>query len=116
MVNAIAGEFTHMSVSVAPLTPANTITVTVSATSAAVALPTPVGNQIVVTSLAANAIAFIALGISTTTVVIPTGTKQNGFPILPGTANVFTVGDYTTHIATIGTAANTLYISCGDGA
>ncbi len=98
-----------------PLTPGETVTITVSATSAVVALPTPTGNQIVVSSLSANAIAFIAFGSSSLTVVIPTGTERNGFPILPGTAQTFTVPANATHIGTIGTAANTLYVSSGDG-
>ncbi len=99
----------------APLTPNATIAITVAATTAAVALPTPVGNQVTIHSLAANAIAFINFGISTVAVVIPTGTKQNGTPILPGTASVFTVPADATHIATIGTAANTLYVTSCNG-
>src|SRR5882757_7694149 len=102
--------------SLAPLTPGGSIAITVAATSAAVALPILRGDQIVISSLAANAVAFIAFGISTLTVVAPTGTQQNGFPILPGTAQTFTVPPAATHIATIGTAANTLYMSAGDGA
>lgn len=102
--------------SLAPLTPGSNIAITVAATSAAVALPLLYGDQIMVTSPAANAIAFIAFGISTLTVVIPTGTNRNGVPILPGTVNVFTVPPAATHIATIGTVANTLYVTGGDGA
>lgn len=100
-----------------PLTPSNTIAITVAATTAAVALPTPVGNQVMISSLAGNAIAFINFGTSASvTVVIPTGTKQKATPILPGTVQCFTIDPgATTHIATIGTAANTLYITCGDG-
>ncbi len=98
-----------------PLTFGETVAITVAATTAAVILPTPLGNQVVVSSLAANAIAFIAFGASTVAVVIPTGTEQNGFPILPGTAQTFTVPANATHIATIGTAANTLYVTSGNG-
>ncbi len=98
-----------------PFTPSNSIVITVAATTATVALPTPVGNQIMVSSLAANAIAYVNFGASTVTVVIPTGTKQKAVPILPGTVQMFTVGDAITHIATIGTAANSLIVTCGDG-
>lgn len=100
----------------APMTPANTIAITVAATTATVALPTPSGDQVVITSPAANAIAFIAFVKAVgDPVAIPTGTKQNGVPILPGTAQTFTRGDAQLFIATIGTAGNTLYVTCGDG-
>ena len=104
-----------------PFTPSLTKAITVSATSAALALPltsSPVQrpNQVMVSSLAANAVAFIAFGISTDTVVIPTGTASNGTPILPGTVQIFTVPPTATHILSIGTAANTLYVTEGDGA
>lgn len=106
--------------SLAPITPGNSIAITVAATSAAVAIPgrsamTQGADQVYVTSLAANAVAFVAFGISTMTVVIPTGTAANGIPILPGTSRVFTVPPGYTHIATIGTAGNTLYVTVGDG-
>jgi hypothetical protein len=100
----------------APFTPGNSVAVTVSATSAVTTLPTTHGDQVRVSSLAANAISFIAFGISTTTVVIPTGTSANGIPVLPGTIETFTVPPGTTSVAVIGTAANTLYFTCGDGA
>lgn len=98
-----------------PLTPGLTKAITVASSSAALALPSLQGNQIVITSLAANAVAFVAFGASTLTVVIPTGTAANGFPILPGTAQTFSLPANATHIATIGTAGNTLYMSVGDG-
>lgn len=97
-----------------PFTPSKSIAITVAATSAAAALPTLGGDQCMVSSLAGNAIAFIAFGISTVAVVVPT-TQTNGIPILPGTQRVFTIPPGATHIATIGTAANTLYVSTGDG-
>lgn len=97
-----------------PFTPSNTIVITVAATTATVALPTPTGDQVMVSSLAANAIAYVNFGDSTVTVVVPTGTKQKATPILPGTVQVFTVSG-ATHIATIGTVANSLLITCGDG-
>lgn len=99
----------------APFTPGYTKIITVAATTASLALPTG-GDQILVSSLAANAIAFINFGDSTVTVVIPTGTQQAGTPILPGTVQTFTIPIGATHIASIGTAANSLYITRGDGA
>lgn len=101
--------------SLAPMTPGNSIAITVAATSAAVALPSKYGDQIMISSLAGNAIAYIAFGISTVAVVAPTSTAQNGVPILPGTVQTFTVPGNATHIASIGTVANTLYITGGDG-
>ena len=101
--------------SLQPITPSNTIAITVASSTANVALPTPVGNQVMISSLAANAVAFFNFGVSGVTVVIPTGTKQKATPILPGTAQTFTVPANATHIATIGTAANTLYVTVGDG-
>lgn len=102
--------------SLQPLTPGYTVTITLASTTAAVALPTPVGNQVMLSSLAANAVCFFNFGASDVTVVIPTGTKQKGTPILPGTAQMFSVPADATHIATIGTVANTLYLTVGDGA
>lgn len=99
----------------APITPGNTVAVAVTASSAASLLPASQGDQIMVTSGAGNAIAFIAFGISSTTVVIPT-TTTNGCPILPGTVQVFTVPPTNTHVAVIGSTSSTLYFTRGDGA
>ncbi len=98
-----------------PFTPGNSVTITVTASSAATILPLSTGaRQIRVSSLAANAISFIAFGTASTTVVIPT-TTTNGCPILPGTVEMFTVGAGVTHVAVIGTLNNTLYFTSGDG-
>ncbi len=99
----------------APLTPGSSIVATLAASSAAIALPPLHGQQIMVTSLAANAIAYIAFGDTAPTVVIPTGTAANGVPILPGTQRIFTVPLGTLYVATIGTAGNTLIFTGGDG-
>ena len=99
----------------APITPGSSIAITVAATSAVVLLPSKCGDQVMVTSLAGNAIAYIAFGDANLTVVAPTGTNHNGVPILPGTINIFTVPANATYIGSIGTAANTLYITGGDG-
>lgn len=97
-----------------PFTPGSSIAVSVTATSAATALPTLSANQIMVSAPAANAVAFIAFGTASTTVVIPT-TQQNGCPILPGTVQVFTVPPGATHVAVIGSVSSTLYFTAGDG-
>ncbi len=99
----------------APFTPGNTKIITVAATTASLALPTG-GDQVLISSIAANAIAFVNFGDSTVTVVIPTGTQQAGTPILPGTVQTFTIPNGATHIATIGTTSNILYVTRGDGA
>lgn len=100
-------------VAVSPFTPnrAATKTITVAATTAAVQLAQPgTDQQIMVSSLAANAIAFVEFGPSTIAAAVATAT-----PILPGRVYTFSVGPDTTHIATIGTAANTLYVTSGAG-
>ncbi len=97
-----------------PFTPGKSITVTVTASSAATALPATSSGQIRVVSPAANAVAFIAFGTSTVAVVIPT-TATNGMPIPPGDVEVFTVPRDATHVAVIGTNSNTLYFTAGDG-
>lgn len=104
-------------VAVSPFTPATvgTKAITVAATTANVQLPYPgVDQQVMVTSIAANAIAFIAFGNSAVAATVPTGTAGST-PVLPGRPSVFSVGPDVTHIATIGTAANTLYVTCGAG-
>jgi hypothetical protein len=62
-----------------------------------------------VTSLAANAIAFIEFGDSSVTAALATGT-----PILPGTIMTFSIAASVTTMAAIGTAG-TLYVTCGHG-
>jgi len=95
-------------------TPGNSIVATVATSSAAITLPGS-GNQVMVSSLAANAIAYVAFSATTPTVVIPTGTAANGVPILPGQQRIFTIPTGTALVATIGTAGNTLVFTRGDG-
>lgn len=97
-----------------PFTPGQTIAVSVTAASAATALSTLKGNQVVVASPAANNIAFVAFGTASTTVVIPT-VATNGYPILPGTKETLTVPPGATHVAVIGSVSSTLYFTGGDG-
>lgn len=96
-----------------PYTPntAGTVTATVAATTANIPLSkTAVNQQIMVQSLAANAIAFIEFGSASVVAAVATGT-----PILPGQIYLFTVGQSVTNVATIGTVANTLYFTSGYG-
>ena len=95
-----------------PFTPAGTVSRAVTGTTASVALSKAVLNQVMVTSAAGNAIAFIKFGISTVEAA------ATDTPILPGTVMVFTVpsGGLTTHVAAIGTAGTTLYFTSGEGA
>lgn len=92
-----------------------TVTLTVGASSTRVALVK--GGQplqVMVQSLAANAIAYIEFGGSTVAATIPAGAVGGGTPILPGTISMFTVGADSTNIACIGTAG-TLYVTTGYG-
>lgn len=96
-----------------PFTPNNagTVIATVAATTAVLTLSKGgITQQIMVQSLAANAVAFINFGTSSVTATTSTGT-----PILPGQSYTFTVGADTTSVATIGTAGNTLYFTSGQG-
>lgn len=98
----------------APFTPGNSKAITVAATTANLALPTG-GDQVMITSIAANAIVYINFGDSTVTAVAPTGTASASFPVLPGTTPIFTIPIGATHIATIGTSPNPLVVTRGDG-
>lgn len=91
-------------------TPAGTVSRTVSGTTANVALAKGSRAQtIMVSSLAANAIAFVKFGSSTVEAV-----AANDTPILPGLVYFFTVGNDVTHMAAIG-SAGTLYVTSGNG-
>ena len=93
----------------APFTPGTTVSLAVTGTTGRVAV-TGNGDQVLVSSLAANAIAFIKMGDSTVTAAV------TDTPILPGTVQVFTIPSGATNIAAIGTASTTLYFTRGDGA
>jgi hypothetical protein len=73
------------------------------------------GGQVVVTSPAANAIAFIEFGGPGVVAVAGPGTSPCSMPILPGTAQAFTIGPAVTHVATIGTSGNVFYFTSGQG-
>lgn len=92
-----------------PISPAGTVSRTVTGSSANVALA-KAANQVVVTSPSTNSIAFIAFGTSSSVTAAVTDT-----PILPGTVQVFSTGVNITYVAAIGTAGTTLYFTSGEG-
>jgi streptogramin lyase len=92
-----------------PGTPAGTVSRTVSGTTANVALAKPT-NQVMVTSLAANAIAFVAFGNSSVAAVAATDT-----PILPGSVQVFSIPAVTGMYAAAIGSAGTLYFTSLEG-
>jgi len=92
-----------------PISPAGTVSRTVTGSSANVALA-KAANQVVVTSPSTNSIAFIAFGTSSAVTAAVTDT-----PILPGTVQVFSTGVNITYVAAIGTAGTTLYFTSGEG-
>lgn len=97
-----------------PITPNSAGTVNLSVTGSTARVPLSIvsqSQQVMVTSPAANNIAFIEFGSSTVVAVAATGT-----PILPGAIMVFTVGQTVTNVAAIGSATTTLYFTCGAGA
>lgn len=89
-----------------PFTPATTVSRTVGASTANVALGTTQHNQIMITG--GSAIAFIKFGDSTVTAAL------TDIPILPNIKYVFSIGPSLTHVAAIGTAG-TLYFTLGNG-
>lgn len=97
-----------------PFTPvsAGTVNLAVTGTTARVALAkTGIPQTVMVTSPSGGNIAFIEFGDVTATAVAATGT-----PILPGAILIFTVAPTVTHMAAIGSATTTLYVTCGHGA
>lgn len=97
-----------------PFTPmtAGTVSRTVTNSTANVALAKTGNPQtVMIVSISTGNIAFIEFGDSTVTASASTGT-----PVLPGSIVVFTIGASVTHIAAIGSATTTLYITCGHGA
>lgn len=86
-------------------------------TSVRIALPVAAEQQILVTlPAAASEVAFIAFGDSTVTATVPSSTAGS-LPILPGSAQLFSVGAAATHFAQIvaGAGTSTIYITCGHG-
>jgi hypothetical protein len=95
-----------------PFTPGPTVSRTVTGTTARVQITIAAthGYQLMVTSPAGGAIAFIAFGSATVEAAV------TDTPILPGTVQIFTVPASTLYVAAIGTSGTTLYFTSGDGA
>ena len=95
-----------------PFTPGPTVSRAVTGTTASVQITIAAthGYQVMVTSPAGNAIAFIKFGASTVEAAV------TDTPILPGTVQVFPVPASTLYVAAIGTSGTTLYFTSGDGA
>ena len=93
-----------------PIRTTATIAVTVAATS--VALPSTGQRTLVVTSVAGGAVAFIRFGSAATGQDATTA----DMPILPGSVQVFSIGDLDTFVSAItGAATATLYFTSGQG-
>lgn len=91
-----------------------TIAITVGTSSSTTKLPVGGGRQVMLCNRGTADI-FFNLGGSNVTVAVPTGTA-GGCPIPPGAIATFTTPEGATHIACIsGTAAQTLYVTTGDG-
>lgn len=91
-----------------------TIAITVGVATATTKLPVGGGRQVMLLNRGSADIAF-NLGGSAITVALPTG-AAGGAIVSPGAYLVVTTPEGATHIATIsGTAAQTLYVTCGDG-
>lgn len=92
-----------------PLSPAGTVSRSVTGSSANVALA-KAANHVMVSSPATNAIAFINFGTSSAVTAAVTDT-----PILPGSVQVFSTGVNITYVAAIGTSGSTLYFTSCEG-
>lgn len=89
-----------------------TVNATVAASSAALALGVTIDPTMTLRLVApaSNAgLVFVRFGTSTVT-----ATTSN-MPIAPGATEVFYPGSGVTHVATIGTANDKLYVSVGEG-
>ena len=97
----------------APFTPAGTVNVAATDSTANVALPLVARDQVMVTNAPGGSLAFVKFGDSTVEADEDTDT-----PINPGAAYTFTINPSTTHIAAItGTGGSaTVYATAGQGA
>ncbi len=98
-------------------TAANTAALTVTATSANVAIPVGGDGHLLLTNDGTN-IVYIALGTdNTVAAAIPVnGTPANGIPLLPNTQMQIFAGTGTYIAAIAGATGNTLFITPGYGA
>lgn len=95
-----------------PFTPAATVTLAVTETSASVALPAGLSDQVMVTSAPGSSLAFIQFGDGAVE-----ATEASSTPILPTAAYTFTIGPDATHAAGITATGDTatLYFTRGQG-
>lgn len=90
---------------------AGTLKVTVSAASAVATLVKGgIDQQIFIQASANTGTTFIELGSSSIT-----ASAANSTPILASKGYTFTVGPNVTSIASVGTASDVLYVTCGQG-
>jgi hypothetical protein len=88
--------------------PAGSATISVTTSTAATALP-QASEQYRLYNAGSGTV-FFNFGASGVTAAVATGT-----PIPSGAVEVFTAAPNATHIATIGSAAATLYVTAGEG-
>jgi hypothetical protein len=95
-----------------------TVSITLGAASASVALPTmpaPVERSVRVVNNSAQT-AYIWFGVGSATAVITSGTEANGIPVLGGTTAGFAINQSITHIAAIASGVDgTLLVTVGQG-
>ena len=93
-----------------PFTPGATATLAVTTSTGNVSLGRKGGDQMRVCNIAGGQIAFVKFGTSAVTAAV------TDLPILPGTAEIFSVPRDATHVAAItSTSTATLYVTSGDG-
>lgn len=97
-----------MTIYASPFTPGITVSRTVTSSTASVALGA-VGQAQLIQSIPSGNIAFIKFGDSTVTAAV------TDTPVLPGVVLVLVPPATATHMAAIGSATTTLYVTSGYG-
>ncbi len=93
----------------APFTPAGTVSLAVTTSTARVALSAPRGDQIRIANPAGGQIVFLRFGDSTVNAAL------TDTPILTGAVEVFTIPRAATHMAAIAGGLTTVFATVGDG-
>lgn len=94
-----------------PFSPGPTVSLATTTATGRVALGTGPKNQVMISTLPGDGVAFINFGSSTVNAAV------TNTPILPGAVYVFTIPPGTTHVAAItGSGTATLYATLGQGA
>lgn len=95
-----------------PITIGNTTTVAATTTSSTTRVALSKGSisqQLLITSPAGGAVAFLNFGDSTVAAAV-----ASSFPVLPGSAQIVTVGPNVTHVAGMtGATSATVYVTSG---